>query len=794
MRILRLLVVTSCMLSFSFAQDAEIKSAPGKAPNSNALYQQLKALALTGDAVDVSNLVIKREIATITLEAGTVQFTPAVNGVVTGAAFVGKGKIAIAPTSAVERNMLGKLTRGAPYEESFSSLVLRFTDGTDKEIKASKSSVPSSAPKGSSEYERIRKVLREDLNYNLNGRILDDLLTGKGGLFFAFINGSDYGSKQVFDIDPYDEEEISYYNYDENKSASVSERLAATAAAGDTVSHKQFHSPHHSLTTQIEKSGRLSGSATASYIVDRDVQVLDLSLFSSLRVDSVTYEDGTSLDFIQESEKADPDFYIILPATKHAGDKFRVNVTYAGKNAVSNEGGGNYYPVARSTWYPTLGMGHYATYDLTFRIPKKHKMAATGVPVSDSDQGDWNVSTWKVETPQSVAGFSFGKFKSQQVKLDKEGYVITAYANEDQPNWVASIQQQANEFAEGAALGTMSTIPLLKRNLAEAQVAMQIYTSAYGPVPYKNLAVTQQTACDYGQSWPGLVYLPVCAFFDSTVRHTLGLDDDRGYWEVVEPHEVAHQWWGQLVGFDNARDQWMSEGFADFSASVYLQKVYDNNKYSKFWKDELDLLTEKNKEGARAIDVGPVTMGYRLGSNKTGWDIPRRLIYPKGAFILHMLRMMMADRQTGDQKFNAMMRDFATTYANHTATTEDFKAMVEKHMLPSMNLTQNGKMDWFFNEYVYGTALPTYHFESSFGEPNNGSVRMHIKLTQSGVPKDFMMTVPVYLELANGGIARLGLLGINGDSTFEQDVDLPLQQKPKRAMINYYYDVLSLNN
>jgi aminopeptidase N len=187
-------------------------------------------------------------------------------------------------------------------------------------------------------------------------------------------------------------------------------------------------------------------------------------------------------------------------------------------------------------------------------------------------------------------------------------------------------------------------------------------------------------------------------------------------------------------------------------------------------------------------------MGYRLGSSKTGWDVPRRLIYPKGAFILHMVRMMMADRQTGDQKFNAMMRDFATTYSNRTATTEDFKAMVEKHMLPSMNLTQNGKMDWFFNEYVYGTALPTYHFESSFSEPNNGSVRMHIKLTQSGVPKDFMMTVPVYLELANGGIARLGLLGINGNSTYEQDVDLPLQQKPKRAMINYYYDVLSLNN
>ena len=68
-----------------------------------------------------------------------------------------------------------------------------------------------------------------------------------------------------------------------------------------------------------------------------------------------------------------------------------------------------------------------------------------------------------------------------------------------------------------------------------------------------------------------LVYLPICYFWDSTIQHELGvLDRDPSYWQVVTAHEVAHQWWGQTVGFASYRDQWMSEGFANFSAALFL--------------------------------------------------------------------------------------------------------------------------------------------------------------------------------------------------------------------------------
>ncbi len=289
-----------------------------------------------------------------------------------------------------------------------------------------------------------------------------------------------------------------------------------------------------------------------------------------------------------------------------------------------------------------------------------------------------------------------------------------------------------------------------------------------------------------------MVYIPICAFFDSTVRHGLGLDDVRGYWQVVGPHEVAHQWWGHTVGFNSYRDQWMSEGFAHFSASLFLQQVYASKPqvFQKFWADELELLTEKNRQGFRSIDAGPVTMGYRLNNSRMG-PVTQRLIYPKGAFILHMLRMLMWDKK-GDANFKAMMHDFVHTYADRAASTEEFKLMVEKHMTDNMDMTQDHKMDWFFNEYVYGTELPTYKLDYSFENGSGGNTVLSVTASQSNVSKDFRMRVPIYLELADGKITRLGAADMVGNTSITNKIPLNgLKDRPRRAMLNYYYDVLA---
>jgi len=136
------------------------------------------------------------------------------------------------------------------------------------------------------------------------------------------------------------------------------------------------------------------------------------------------------------------------------------------------------------------------------------------------------------------------------------------------------------------------------------------------------------------------------------------------------------------------------------------------------------------------------------------------------------------------------MQDFVKTYANRPASTEDFKAMVEKHMTPGMDVKGNHSMDWYFNEYVYGTALPSYKLDYSFDQAG-GQSTLSLKITQSGVDEQFTMLVPLYLELGNGRIMRLGSAAITGNRTIEQKVPLAgLKEKPKRAMLNYFNDVL----
>src|SRR5215472_1764568 len=778
--------------------------------NSDANYLALRNITLGSEAVSVTNFALKRDAGTFHLNSGTVCFVPPVNGKVTGAVFVGEGIFGLAAPTETERKSLKYLTKGEDFSEKFERLVLRFTDSTYEEIK--KAGTVSSGGCDAGPLKDSQNTTRHRIKYNLEARILEEVLSPEPrSLFFAFVHGKRYDDKELYQIDPdEDSDQVDFWTYDENK-------FGDWASFNFTEPHSRgsFGKPirieHHQLDTTLERNGALSGKATTTLVSERDgLRVIPFSLFHTLRVQSVT-ADGQPLSFIQEDKNDDAQFSVILPKPLAAGEKLNVTTTYSGKEAVSNEGGGNYFPIARHNWYPNnmgSAFGEYASYDMTFRIPKGMKIAATGALISEANEGGQNVSVWKSETPQTVAGFSFGRFKVEEAKLTKPQMFIQSFANEESPNWVQALQQatQGPQLGQGVigshsepgvALGTMSTTSLNKKALAEGELAVQLYSDYFGPSLFTHLELTQQTACNFGQSWPGLVWIPICYYFDTTVRHQLGMDwGDRGYWKVVTPHEVAHQWWGHTVGFSSGRDQWMSEGFADMSASLYLSMIEkDPKKFLTFWNDERELLLERNAQGYRAIDVGPVTMGYRAGSSRTGGDITRRLIYPKGAYILHMIRMMMYDRNTGDKQFKETMQDFVNTYRGKAATTEEFKAVVEKHMNRDMDIDGNQKMDWFFNEYVYGTQLPSYKFDHSFETATDGTITLNFTLAQSNVDDKFKMIVPVYLELDDGKVAFLGRARLVGNANTSPKVPLKgLKAKPRRAMIDYFDDVLASPN
>ncbi|MFL6229741.1 MAG: carboxypeptidase regulatory-like domain-containing protein [Pyrinomonadaceae bacterium] len=780
-----------------------VSAKPGKVGGGDETYQLLRHQAASPaeftSVAAVNNLVLKRDAATFTLKSGELYFLAPVEDRTVGAVFVGEGEFALTPPIDCEKHSLSIFTGEPSITEQFTKLTLRFTDKTFEEVKASPNVKLAS---GGADAQHARDIfhdneslLRKELRTNMELRTLVDLHTPeRPGFFIAFINGKRF-EKLIFQIDPLgipevSPEEVLLASYGETDGGYWTAFHLAdqyrTGKASSSEEHRIYDITHHEIDGAISGTKIAANDIVTFRVLQPGARVLPFDLFPSLRVARVRDEQGRELTFVQEGKDRDADFGVIYPEPLEAGKTYKLTVEYAGGDALSDLGGGNFYLGPRLTWYPNnygTQFGDRATFNVTMRYPSGKMFVGTGAPSApDGRDGDIAVARWSSgETELAVAGFNYGRFKKKEQLDSDTGYQIEFYANEDLPN-----------FMRGAAqVGSMSTTGMADTAIADAENSTRIYNAYFGKLPYKRLAMTQQPAGNFGQAWPTLVYMPFTAFMDSTQRFmATGSAQFAGddFWRYVGPHEIAHQWWGHTVGWKSYRDQWMSEGFAEFSASLFAQLTRGNDKFKEFWDDQRQLIIQARPQthDRKPYTVGPVTQGYRLNSGKTG-GVARFSIYPKGAFILHMLRQMMFDsHHGGDQRFMEMMQDFIKTNYNKDVSTEDFKAAVERHMTKEMDIEGNGRMDWFFDEWVYGTEIPTYRFEYEING-NNFTGRV----TQSGVSDHFSMRVPVYLDFGKGWV-RLGSANITGNHTVELP-NIPLPQAPHKAAIAALDDVLALN-
>ena len=807
-------------------------SESGEKANTDPIYHQLRTQAedansFSANTVTVNNLVLKRDAATFTLKSGEIYFLAPVEGRIVGGVFLGEGELTLTPPTELERNSLAIFTNAKTLSEEFTQLVLRFTDKTFEEIKASPNAgvnlAGGQAANARNAYREKQVLMRKRMRTNLDLRTLMDLYSPKPpGYFIAFINGKRY-NKLIYDVDPsgvaeVSPEEVALISYGTTDGGIwTSFHLAdeyANGLARSSQDHRAFDITHHEIDGRI-KGTQIIATDRITFVALRSRRVIPLNLFPSLRVKTVKDEHGRELDFIQESKDEDGDFGVIMPEAMQLGKTYRLSVSYQGGDALRDLGGGNYFLIPRESWYPANGgtqFGDRAIFDITIRYPKGNVFVGTGAPVgAENEEDGLKVSKWSSgATELAVAGFNYGKFKKKEL-IDKESsYEIEFYGNtelapdlkfrEDQIKMIEQATGENIEILTGGELrsGSGSTLGGADLALNSTQNAMRIYNAYFGKLPYTRIAMTQQPAGFFGQAWPTLVYMPYTAFLDPTQRRNLFLSSQAAgdtFWQYVGPHEVAHQWWGHVVGWTSYRDQWMSEGFAEFSASLWVQQVKGINKFIEFWEAQRKLIVEAQvaTRGRKPYTIGPVTAGYRLNSAKTG-SAARYMIYPKGAYILHMLRMLMYDSRdkTGDPdaRFKAMMQDFVKSYFNQDASTEDFKRIVEQHMTPEMDLDGNRRMDWFFNQWVYGTEVPAYTFDYQVGS-QAGKTTLSGQITQSGVSDNFRMRVPVWLDFGKGWV-RLGGATVVGNSSVSLS-GITLPQQPKRVAIAALSDVLATN-
>ena len=247
-------------------------------------------------------------------------------------------------------------------------------------------------------------------------------------------------------------------------------------------------------------------------------------------------------------------------------------------------------------------------------------------------------------------------------------------------------------------------------NLPLVVEELQIYSDLFGLYPFINEK--------YGHSefgWGGGM--------EHQTMTSLG-----GFGDWLTAHELAHQWFGDMITCHSWPDIWLNEGFATFCELVYEEHKYGVGNYLGGVSSDM--------ASARATTAST----YISDSESVGSLFDWNRVYAKGAVVLHMLR-----RVLGDSLFFHSMRDYAgdPRYRFNTATTENFKAVCES--------TSGKSLDYFFNEWIYGVRYP--HYSSGWTADSTGSgYRVTIGVSQTtGTANPSYFTMPVPFKIIASG-------------------------------------------
>jgi aminopeptidase N len=326
--------------------------------------------------------------------------------------------------------------------------------------------------------------------------------------------------------------------------------------------------------------------------------------------------------------------------------------------------------------------------------------------------------------------------------------------------------------------------------------SIHFYEKLNGPFPFDHLDVAQIPG-SFGQGWPGLVYLSTFAFLPAEDQERAGLQQ----WEQSEArdlmpfHEVAHQWWGNVVGPASYRDTWIEEGMANYLALLYSESQKTTSDYLTEWLEHyrMILLTKVPGSAETLHDAGALSLGLRLRSSKTP-DAYRAIIYGKGTWVMHMLHEMLHDpsAKDGDARFRELLHSILTQYKYRAFTTQDLQREVERQMTADMDLEGTRRMDWFFDEWVKETGIPHYAVKFDV-KPHGSEFIVTGRLEQSGVDELFTAPVPIYASRPGPGSKplRLGVVITKGAETRFRFTS---RIRPTRLLIDPHLTILCQTN
>jgi hypothetical protein len=375
----------------------------------------------------------------------------------------------------------------------------------------------------------------------------------------------------------------------------------------------------------------------------------------------------------------------------------------------------------RSYWYPQAQVTDYASAHIRMTVPAEYAVVASGVleagspavvapAVLEGSGRSLPRVSYTFSSPQPLRYLAL--LVSRMTRVDAATVALDIVPPADARRTLVSVPgdtlaQQISRLQRQAfaipPVGTRNTIQLAvdanRRQEAKSRdtVALgadivRLYSSLIGDIPYDGLTIAMVEDDLPGGHAPA--YFAMINNPPPITAHNWRSDPAAfsGFPEFFVAHEVAHQWFGQAVGWKNYHEQWLSEGFAQYFAALFARERRGEEAFR-------DILRQFRRWAVDDSDQGPVYLGYRLGHIKGESRVFRALVYNKGAAVLHMLR-----RLIGDEAFFRGVRRYYAENRFKKAGTDDLRK--------AMELESGRNLERFFERWIYDSSIPRLKFSA----------------------------------------------------------------------------------